>query len=171
MGSGTLSRSFELFAFFNKTLSVRLLPKKKPKTFRVHEIQHQHSSQTSQTHQKPSSSSPFSIMPGEVFVENVDVPHPIAVLLEFVYFVLLSLGFVGTIFTAGCLLWNVLGNGRPMSPALFSAQANTDKQKYKDEESGEGRVDLVFSVDVDLVFSVDLEFEDDTDEEYMRRLY
>lgn len=96
-------------------------------------------------------------MQGDVTGEFVKVSRPVAILLETAYVVLLAIGFLASFLTAGCLLWKFLGNGRPMSPSFLYAQANSDTTKYKDEESGEERAGL--------------EFEDDTDEEYMRRPY
>ena len=96
-------------------------------------------------------------MSSEVISDFVDVPRPVAIVLETAYVVLLAFGFLASIFTAGCLLWRFLGNGRPMFPSFFSIQADSDRRRYNDEESHEG--------------CAGLDFEDDTDEEYMRRPY
>lgn len=96
-------------------------------------------------------------MASEVSGDVVDVPRPVAILLEAAYIVLFAFGFLACVCTAGCLLWKFLGNGRPMFPSFLSAQAESDKGGCADEESGGERAGL--------------EFEDDTDEEYMRRPY
>ncbi len=96
-------------------------------------------------------------MSNEVIGDCVDVPRPVAIILETAYVVLLAFGFLASIFTAGCLLYKFLGNGRPMFPSFFSLQTNSDRRRYNDEESHEERAGL--------------DFEDDTDEEYMRRPY
>ena len=87
----------------------------------------------------------------------VDVPRPIGILLESAYVILLGLGILASVSTAGCLLWSYLGIGCPMSTSFFAMHTTSDEIRYKDEESGEGRAGLGF--------------EDDTDEEYMRRPY
>ena len=96
-------------------------------------------------------------MSSKVIGEFVEAPRPVAILLEIVYVVLLALGFLASILTAACLLWQFLGNGRPMSPSFLSVLANSEREGYGDEESREERAGL--------------EFEDDTDEDYMRRPY
>ena len=96
-------------------------------------------------------------MPSEVIGEFVDVSRPVAVLLESFYIVLLTFSFLASVITSLCLLWNRLGNGRPMPQSLLPMQADPDDEMYKDEELYEERADL--------------EFENDTDEEYMRRPY
>lgn len=96
-------------------------------------------------------------MPSEVAGEFVDVPRPVAILLESAYVVLLALGFLASIFTAACLLWQFLGNGRPLAPSFLFARASSEEERYKDGESCEERAGL--------------EVGDDTDEEYMRRPY
>ena len=95
-------------------------------------------------------------MSNEVIGDFVDVPRPVAILLQTAYVVLLAVGFLASILTISFLLWQSLGNERPMSPSFFSIQADSDR-RYDDEESREERADL--------------EFEDDTDEEYIRRPY
>lgn len=50
-----------------------------------------------------------------------------------------------------------MGNGSPMSSSFLSTQTNSDQIRYMDEESCEERAGL--------------EFENDTEEEYMRRPY
>ena len=96
-------------------------------------------------------------MSSEVIGEFVEVPRPVAIFLESVYVILLALGFLASILTASCLLWRFLGNGRPMSSFFLPVQENSESERYKDEESCEEQASL--------------EFEDDTDEEYMRRPY
>lgn len=96
-------------------------------------------------------------MPSEVIGEVVEVPRPVAILLEFAYFVLLAVGILAPLFTIGYLLWQCIENWHSTSSSSLPAQANSDTNIYGDEESGEG--------------CTPLEFEDDTDEEYMRRPY
>lgn len=96
-------------------------------------------------------------MQSEVTSEFVEVPRPIAILLETAYIVLLAIGSLASIITTGCLLWKFLGNGCSISPSFLSAQVISDTKKHKDEESGEE--------------CPGLEFENDTDEEYLRRPY
>ena len=96
-------------------------------------------------------------MPSQVFGELVDVPHPVAILLESAFIVLLALSLLASICSAGCLLWRWLGDGHPLSPLFSSAHASSGKQRHMDEESCAERADLGF--------------EDDTEEEYMRRPY
>ena len=87
----------------------------------------------------------------------VDVPRPIAILLESTYVILLGLGILASLSTAGCLIWHYLDIECPMSTSFFAAPTPSLEIRYKDEESGQERAGL--------------EFEDDTDEEYMRRPY
>ncbi len=96
-------------------------------------------------------------MSSEVIGDFVEVPRPVAIILETAYVVLLAFGFLASISTAGCLLWKFLGNGRPMFPSFSSMRASSDGRRYNDEESHEERAGL--------------EFEDDTDGEYIRRPY
>ena len=93
----------------------------------------------------------------KVIGEFVDIPRPVAILLESAYVILLALGFLASVCTAGCLLWRFLGNGRPVSPCFPSAYTSADQKNYEDEGPCEERAEL--------------EFEDDTAEEYMRRPY
>ena len=95
-------------------------------------------------------------MPSKTTGVLVNVPRPVAVFLETAYVILLGLGILASVSTAGCLLWNYLGIGWPMSTS-FGPRTTSDEIRYKDEESGEERIGL--------------EFEDDTEEEYMRRPY
>ena len=95
-------------------------------------------------------------MPSEITGVFVDVPRPVAILLESAYVILLALGFLASVSTAGCLLWKFLGIGCPMSTFL-ATRTTSDEIRYEDEESCEERAGL--------------EFEDDTEEEYMRRPY
>ena len=96
-------------------------------------------------------------MSSEITGVFVDVPRPIAILLESTYVILLGLGILASLSTAGCLLWHYLGIGCPMSTTFFATRTTSDEIRYRDEESGEGRAGL--------------EFECDTVEEYMRRPY
>ena len=94
-------------------------------------------------------------MSSEITGVLADVPRPIAILLESAYVILLGLGILASVSTAGCLLWNYLGIGCPMCTSAM--RTTSDEIRDKDEESGEGRAGLGF--------------EDDTEEEYMRRPY
>lgn len=97
------------------------------------------------------------IMSNETTGVFVDVPRPIAILLESAYVILLGLSILASLSTAGCLLWHYLDIGCPISTSFLETRTTSDEIRYKDEESGEARGGL--------------EFEDDTDEEYMRRPY
>ena len=96
-------------------------------------------------------------MPSEVIGEFVEVPRSVAILLEFAYSVLLAVGILASLFLIGCLLRQCIENWHSTSSYSLAAQANPDTNIYGDEESGEA--------------CAPLEFEDDTDEEYMRRPY
>ena len=96
-------------------------------------------------------------MPSETTGVLVNVPRPVVVLLESAYVILLGLGILASVSTAGCLLWNYLGIACPIFTPFFVTRTTSDEIRYKDEESGEERIGL--------------EFEDDTEEEYMRRPY
>ena len=96
-------------------------------------------------------------MSSEMTGAFVDVPRPIAILLESAYVILLGLGILASVSTAGCLLWNYLDIGYPMSTAFFATRTTSDEIRYKDEEAGGERGGLGV--------------EDDADEEYMRRPY
>lgn len=95
-------------------------------------------------------------MPTQVIGKPVEVPLPFAILMEFAYFVLIALGVLGSSITAGCLIWKFLGGGRLISSSTFVQKAS-DIESYEDEMSCEDYTGL--------------EFENDTDEEYMRRPY
>ena len=96
-------------------------------------------------------------MSSEITGAFVDVPRPVAIFLETAYVILLGLGILASASTAGCLLWNYLGIGCPMCTSFFATHTTSDEMRYIDEESCEERGGL--------------EFEDDTEEEYMRRPY
>lgn len=92
-------------------------------------------------------------MPSEIIGEYVEVPRPVAILLVVTYFVLLTVGILASLFTIACYIDN--WHSRSSSP--LASEASSDTNVYGDEESREG--------------CAPLEFEDDTDEEYMRRPY
>lgn len=96
-------------------------------------------------------------MPSEVIADFVDVPRPIAILLKSAYYVLLTLGLLASMITAGCLLWRFLGIGRRIAPSFSSVRADSYMRRHRDEESGNECAGLGFG--------------NDTDEEYMRRPY
>ena len=96
-------------------------------------------------------------MPSDLGEEFVDVPRPIAILLLSAYFVLLALGFLASILTAGCVLWYCFSTRIVHFSRLSSMEPTSDIEGQKDEDLCED--------------SVGLEFADDTDEEYMRRPY
>ena len=96
-------------------------------------------------------------MQSEVTGEFAEVPRPVAILLETGYVVLLAIGVLAFALTAGYLLSKFLGTGHPINSFFLSTQVVSDTKDTEHEESGEERPGL--------------EFEDDTDEEYMRRPY
>ncbi len=96
-------------------------------------------------------------MPSEAGEEFIDVPRPIGIFLESAYFILLALGFLASILTVCCLLWNVFGTRFLHVSRSSPTEPTSDMERYRDEGLCEEYVGL--------------EFEDDTVEEYMRRPY
>ena len=96
-------------------------------------------------------------MPDRIVDDFVEVPGPVAVLLEFAYFILLAFGSIASIGTICYFFSEFLDNMRSSSPAIISMETTSDEEAQEDEGPDEE--------------CVSMEFENDTDEEYMRRPY
>lgn len=96
-------------------------------------------------------------MSSEVVGEAVDVPRPVAIILQLSYIFLLALGMMATILTFLFMLGQYIDRRLSMSSSSLFARASSDTDICRDEDSGEE--------------CTGLEFGDDTDEEYLRRPY
>ena len=93
-------------------------------------------------------------MPSQLLNPVVDIPRPIALLLGSTYLLLLALNLLVSLCFAGCLILRFLTNRGPLSPCFLAARTSPVGRRYGACEE-----------------RADVGFEDDTDEEYMRRPY
>ena len=128
------------------SVTTSFLPNRKNKPTIFSKI---HSSHT-HTHREISSTSTMSI-------EGVIIPRPIALALQFAYYLLMSCGFLGAMLLVLCLICKGCGRERPIIPIFVTEPTETESEPPNYEEACGEWADLESAVDAD--------------KDFMRRLY